>query len=228
LRASPASAYGAGEKEAHVELQQVLESTATIRFYRQDPIPDALLASILDAGRWAPSGGNRQPVRFIAVRDAGKRGALKQLYLPLWNDYAAMARQGADTPSRRRLIDNADHFAQHLDEVPVLLVVCALEAALMATDRGLDRLSIVGGASVYPAVQNVLLKAREVGLGTALTTLLCAVEPKVKDLLGIPAGFLTAATIALGYPARGFPSRTKRRPLADIAFAEQFGRPLVS
>jgi len=211
-----------------MELHEVLATTGTIRRYLPDPVPDALLASVLDAARYAPSGGNRQPVRFIAVRQPATKKALKELYLPMWTAYVARARQAAgDDPSRRRLIDNADHFAQHLDEVPVLLVVCALEAALLATDRELGRLSIVGGASVYPAVQNVLLKARAEGLGTALTTLLCAVEPQVKRLLAIPPEFLTAATITLGYPARGFPKRLKRRPLEEIIFLEKFGGPLV-
>jgi nitroreductase len=209
-----------------MHLQEVLETTGTIRFYSSAPVADDVLARVLDAARYAPSGGNRQPVRFIAVRDIATRRALRDLYLPLWEAYADLARVGANTPARQRLIDNADHFAQHLDEVPVLLVVCALEAALLATDRDLGRLSVVGGASVYPAVQNVLLKAREEGLGSALTTLLCAVEPKVKELLAVPAEFLTAATIALGYPARGFPSRLRRRPLSEVAFADRFGSPL--
>ena len=210
-------------------VQEVLETTGTIRFYRPDPIPDAVLASVLDAARYAPTGGNRQPVRFIAVRDAAKKRALKDLYLPIWNAYIAPMRQamGEDAP-RWRLVRNADHFAQHLDEVPVLLVVCAVEGELLATDRDLNRLTIVGGASVYPAVQNVLLKARDVGLGTALTTLLCAVEPQVKELLGIPHEFLTAAMVALGYPAKGFPKKLKRRPLEEIAFVDAFGVPLTA
>lgn len=211
-----------------MELQAVIESAATVRYYRADPIPEAILASVLDAARWAPSGGNRQPVRFIAVRDPARRRALKDLYLPLWANYAGVARQGANTPGRQRLLANADHFARHFDEIPVLLVVCAMESALYATDRDLGRLSIVGGASVYPAVQNVLLRARDLGLGTALTTLLCAVEPSVKELLRIPDGYLTAATVALGYPARDVPAKLKRRPLSEIAYADEFGRPLAS
>jgi nitroreductase len=75
-------------------------------------------------------------------------------------------------------------------------------------------------------VQNLLLSARAEGLGTALTTLLCAVEPQVKALLGIPDGVATAATVALGYPARAFPKRLGRRPLAETCFAEVYGTPL--
>ena len=210
-----------------MQFDEVIETTGTIRFYRADAVPDDVLGRVLDAARHAPSGGNRQPVRFIAVRDAAKKRALKELYLPMWDAYSSRARQAVgDNPARLRLIDNADHFARHLEEVPVLLVVCAVEAELLATDRDLGRLSIVGGASVYPAVQNVLLKARAEGLGTALTTLLCAVEPKVKELLRIPPEFLTAAMVTLGYPAKGFPKKLKRRPLAEIAFVDEFGNAL--
>jgi nitroreductase len=118
-------------------------------------------------------------------------------------------------------------MARHLDQVPVLIVVCARLADLLATDRHLDRLSIVGGGSVYPSVQNLMLAARAEGLGTALTTLLCAVEPEVKALLGIPDGVATAATIPLGYPARPFPRRLVRRPLDELVFGDAWGTPLA-
>jgi nitroreductase len=211
-----------------MQLQDVLESTGTCRFYRTDPVPDDVLARVLDAARYAPSGGNRQPVRLIAVRDAQKKRQLKDWYLPIWRSYMArVAPDGIEHSPRAGLLQRADHFAQHLDEIPVLLVVCAALGDVLATDRDLGRLSIVGGASVYPALQNILLKAREEGLGTALTTLLCAVEPQVKELLRIPDGIATAATVALGYPAKGFPKRLQRRPLHEIAFVDEFGRALA-
>jgi nitroreductase len=209
--------------------QEVLETTGTCRFYRPDPVPDDVLRRVLDAARFAPSGGNRQPVRFIVVRDLHKRRKLKEWYLPIWRAYLTQAvRAGAQTGARARLLANADQFAERLDEVPVLLIVCAVLADLYPTDRELGRLSIVGGASVYPAVQNLLLKAREEGLGTALTTLLCAAEPQVKELLHIPADVATAAMITIGYPAKGFPTRLRRRPLAEVTFADEYGRPLAS
>jgi nitroreductase len=209
-----------------MDFREVIETTGTCRFYRTDPVPDDVLRRVLDATRWAPTGGNRQGVRFVVVRDAAKRRALRDLYVPLWEQYAsrATARPGAPMP---RLLANADHMARHLDEVPVLVVVCAQLADLLATDRHLDRLTIVGGASVYPAVQNLLLAARAEGLGTALTTLLCALEPQVKALLGIPDGFATAATIPLGYPAKPFPKRLARRPLSTSCFADAWDAPLV-
>ncbi len=209
-----------------MDFREVIETTGTCRFFRPDPVPDDVLRRVLDATRWAPTGGNRQGVRFIAVRDAAKRRALRDVYVPLWEQYVgrATARPGAPMP---RLLANADHMARHLDEVPVLVVVCAQLADLLATDRHLDRLTIVGGASVYPSVQNLLLAARAEGLGTALTTLLCAVEPQVKALLAIPDSIATAAMVPLGYPAKGFPKKLARRPLEETCFVDAYGTSLA-
>lgn len=208
-----------------MNLREAIETTGTCRFYLPDPVPEDVLRRVLDATRWAPTGGNRQGVRFVVVRDASMRRALADLYLPLWEQYASRAtvKPGAPLP---KLLANADHMARHLHEVPVLVVVCAQTADLMATDRHLGRVSVVAGASIYPSVQNLLLAARAEGLGTALTTLLCAVEPKVKELLAIPDDVATAALIPMGYPARGFPAKLARRPLEESVFADRYGAPL--
>jgi nitroreductase len=207
-----------------MDLLDAIRTTGTCRFFKPDPVPDAVLARVLDAARFAPTGGNRQPVRFVAVRDAALRKRLHELYQPHWETYFAQVTRGAvRVGALPNVIANADHFARHLAEVPVLVVACARLADVHPTDAALGRLSIVGGASVYPAVQNLLLAARAEGLGTALTTLLCAVEPRVKALLAIPDEISTAATIALGWPARSFPSRLKRKPLKEIAFLDRYG-----
>ncbi|MFN2425113.1 MAG: nitroreductase family protein [Candidatus Binatia bacterium] len=205
-----------------MDFRETIETTGTCRYFLSDPVPEDVLRRVIDAARYAPTGGNRQGVRFVIVRDAGKRRALRDLYVPLWDQYAsrAVSKPGAPLP---KLLQNADHMARHLDEVPILVVVCAQTADLMATDRHLERVSVVAGASIYPSVQNLLLAARTEGLGTALTTLLCAVEPKVKELLAIPDGVATAALIPLGYPAKPFPKKLSRRPVEDLAFADTYG-----
>jgi nitroreductase len=96
----------------------------------------------------------------------------------------------------------------------------------MATDAGLGRLSVVGGASIYPAVQNFLLGCRAEGLGTALTTLLVADEPKLKPLLNLPEDISTAAYIAVGYPQKPFPKKLRRRELDEFCFADRYGTAL--
>jgi nitroreductase len=210
-----------------MDFTEVVRTTPTCRRYRPDPVPDEILRRVFDGARWAPTGGNRQGVRWVVVRDAETRRRLRDLYLPLWEQYAgrATSRPGAPLP---KLISEADHMARHLDRVPVLVVVCARLDDLLATDRHLGRLSIVGGASVYPAVQNLLLGARAEGLGTALTTLLCAVEPQVKEMLAIPEGVATAALVAMGWPEAPFPVRLSRRPVEEACFAESWGEPLFA
>jgi nitroreductase len=216
-----------------MEFWEVVEGAGACRYYRADPVPRDVLARVLDAARYAPTGGNRQPVRFVAVCDAGKRRALAALYLPLWETYARGGRKAREAlPDGRakdaalRMLEGADHMARRLAEIPVLVVVCARTSELFATDAALGRLSVVGGASIYPAVQNLILAARAEGLGTALTTLLCAREAKVRELLGIPDEFLTAALVPLGYPAKPFPKRLRRRPLGEVAFVDTFGEPV--
>lgn len=208
-----------------MDFRETIETTHTCRYYRPDPIPADVLRRVVDAARYAPTGGNRQGVRMLVVQDPATRLALRDLYLPLWEQYASRAveRPGAPLP---KLIQNADHMARHLDQVPVHVVVCAKTGDLMATDRHLDRVSVVAGASIYPAVQNLLLAARTEGLGTALTTLLCAVEPKVKELLGIPENVATAALIAMGYPEKGFPKKLARRSVEEIAYGDRYGNRL--
>src|SRR5689334_6610238 len=139
-----------------MDFREVIETTGACRHYRPDPVPDDVLARVLDGARYAPTGGNRQGVRFLLVRDADKRRALRDLYVPLWEQYIARAgaRPGAPLP---KLVAAADHMARHLDAVPVLIVVCAQIGDLLATDRHLDRLSVVGGGSIYPSVQNLML-----------------------------------------------------------------------
>ena len=211
-----------------MELTEIMRTNGTCRFYRPDAVPDPVMARVLDAARWGPTGGNRQPVSFVVVRDRRKKEALRDLYLPIWEPYFAAAREGTvRVGSKGSLLENADHFARHMAEIPVMLVVCARLADVHPTDHQLGRLSIVGGASVYPAVQNVLLAARAEELGTALTTLLCAQEPAVKGLLGIPDDVSTAAMVTIGWPAKPFPKRLTRRPLSEIAFVDHYGAALT-
>jgi nitroreductase len=110
--------------------------------------------------------------------------------------------------------------------VPLHLIVCVRIADLAITDEGLDRPSIVGGASIYPFVQNILLALRAEGLGASLTTLLIPAEPAVKRLLAIPDELAIAAYIAAGHRADPWPKDLRRRPVSEFAFAERYGEPL--
>jgi nitroreductase len=217
-----------------MELLEAMRCAPTSRRFKPDPVPREALLRALEAARFAPSGGNRQGWRVIVVQDAATRLALRDLYLPHWRAYmrmtgAALALEEPERfdPTRVRMARRADEYANGLEQVPVHLVVGVRLADLAVTDAELQRQSIVGGASVYPFVQNLLLALRGEGLGAALTTLLVPAEAQVKRLLEIPEEVALAAHLGVGYRADAWPRALARRPVAEFAFAERFGKPFA-
>ena len=190
----------------------MFEAIRTTRAMRRlDPdraVPAADLRRILEAATKGPTGGNRQPVRWLVVRDAGLRRRLGEVYREV--AYPAIdSAPDRDSPLAR----SSYHLADHLGEAPVLIIPCA------AGDPG--RLS----ASVYPSVQNLMLAARALGLGTTLTTIHRNNEAAVKAILGIPEEVHTFAIIPVGYPL-GRWGEAPRRPVEEVAYGDRWGEPL--
>ena len=202
------------------------------RYFTDQPVPRETLERVFENARFAPSGGNRQGWRVIVVTDRETRRRLRELYQAPWDEY--MIRTGGRralqdgeasgvSPGRLRMMRGADEFARHFDEVPVHLVVCVELAALAITDAELDRPSIVGGASIYPFVHNVLLGLRNEGLGAAFTTLLVPAEPRVRELLAIPDGVALAGHISVGFRSDPWPKQLRRNPVSEFVFGECYG-----
>lgn len=213
-------------------LASLMSTQRAVRRLRPDPIPDGVLQRILQAGAWAPSGGNVQPWRVITVRDPSLRKSIGDLYRPRWSRYAAASRkglaalQGEALAKQERMLAAADHLGEHMGDAPVLLVFCFNPNHMAITDSDLGRASVVGGGSVYPAVQNIMLAARAEGVGCVLTTLLCYDEPEIRQLLAIPEGWYTCGVVPMGYPERGGYGATSRRPVNKLAFDDRWGTPL--
>jgi len=220
----------AEESMSEIGIYEAMSTTRAVRRLREDPIPAAVLNRVLEAANWGPTGGNAQPWRVIVVKDAATKAALQALYIGPWEAYAAGHRAligGLEAEARQvqeRMIAAADHLAHHLHRAPVILVFCFNPALMAITDAKLGRPSVVGGASVYPSVQNALLACRAEGLGCTLTTLLCAREPEVKELLAIPADWYTAAYVPIGYPVGRGHGPLSRRPVAKMAYLDRWGR----
>jgi len=216
-----------------MDLYEAMRCAPTSRRFTDEPVSTEALRRALDSARFAPSGGNRQGWRVVVVREAARRRAIRDLYLPHWRRYmeetggARMLAAPADfDPTRVRMVQRADGYAQRMDEVPVHLLVFVRIDDLVVTDSELPRESIVGGASVYPFVQNLLLALRAEQLGAALTTLLVPAEAEVKRLLEMPDDVALAAHIGTGHRADPWPKRLTRKPVEEFAFAERFGEPL--
>lgn len=212
-----------------IDLYEAMSTLRAVRRLKPDPIPDAVLARILQAAAWAPSGGNVQPWRVMVVRDAGKRRAIGDLYRPAWRAYGQQARRGLERLSgearakQERMLAAADHLGEHMGEAPVILVFCFNPNQMAITDADMDRPSVVGGGSVYPAVQNAMLACRAEGIGCTLTTLLCPAEDAIRALLGIPEDWYTCGVMPIGYPVKRGHGPISRRPVSKLAFTDTWG-----
>lgn len=214
------------------DLYEAMSTLRAVRRLRPDPIPPEVLERVLQAACWAPTGGNMQPWRVIVVRSPERKAALQAIYEPEWHNYTARNRArleqapiGADTDKLTRTLHAGDYLAAHLAETPVILMFCADPKSMAITDAKLDRISMVGGGSVYTAVQNTMLACREEGLGCTLTTLHCIQEPKVMEALDIPPGWATLAMVPIGYPLGGGHGPITRQPPSALAFDDAFGVP---
>ncbi len=227
-----------------MDVVDALRTTGAVRDFRPDPVPDEVVVQLLDTARFAPSGGNRQAWRVIVVRRGDVRRGLRDIYLQGWYQYLAMGAAGLVpwAPVTDRAAEEAalaaapdlaaaaaagpGGFAEHLDEVPVLLVLLADLRALAAVDRDLDRYTLVGGASVYPFAWSILLAARTVGLAGVMTTMATRHEDDVRALLSVPDHFAVAGMLALGHPVHQ-PTKLRRNPVGDFATVDRFDGPTL-
>jgi nitroreductase len=222
-----------------VELYDAMRTTPATRAFTDEPVDDAVLYRMLDNARFAPNGGNRQGWHVVVVRDPATRLRLRELYQLGWREYVAHVRAGLVpfaprdhgrwtgpavdlAEARRTPADN--EFGDHLEHVPVMLVVLAELGALATVDNGLDRQSIVGGGSVYPFCHNLLLAARNEGLGGVLTSVLMREEPAALELLGAPDGYAVAALLALGHPRKVI-TKLRRAAVADFVTVDRYDGP---
>ncbi len=214
-----------------IPLYEAMRTLRAVRRLRPDPIPDAVLHRVLDAACQAPSGGNRQPFRIVVVRDRATLARVATLYAEEWRAYVGShARQTAHAAESvrsadQRMLEAGDHLADHFGELPALLVFCFDPRQMAITDAELPRVSVVGGASIYPAVQNALLACRAEGLGCVLTTLLCRREDEVRKLLAIPEPWATAAAVPVGYPVGRGHGPITRRPPEELAYLDRWKSP---
>lgn len=201
---------------------EALHSTPARRYLGPDPIPDDVLWTILDAAIRGPSGGNAQQWGWVVLKDDQEvKERVAGWYRENWEaaygrhrDRILAAPSSAPGLSPRGFL-GAEHLAHHLEEAPVW-VFPVLRGAADATDPHI-------GASIYGAVQQLLLAARAQGVGTSLTTLYRGHEDELRDLLGLPADALTMALIPMGYPTRGQWARPKRRPVEEVVHWNRWG-----
>lgn len=205
-----------------VGLLEGLVSTRAIRRYTSEPVPPAALRAILFAATRAPSGSNRQPFRFVVLTDGPRAAEAKRLIAATARRFWTAKREhdrydegsGADATSpKARMAATMQHFVDHFEDVPVLVLPCLVRYRASAP---------MEGASIYPACQNLLLAARALGYGGVFTGWQAGAESELRQLLEIPDDVVLAGTITLGRPAGGH-GPVRRRPLSELTYGERWG-----
>ena len=210
----------ADQAPSTTDLFEIIRTTRSMRRLKPDPVPSKLIRKILEAGVCAPSGGNMQRWRFLVVQDAGVKQTVGALYRRAWDEIVAPRyRAGEPAPgtSRERflrMLAAAEHLAHHIDEAPVWIVPCLQGETPTRT----------AGSSIYPAVQNMLLAARALGLGATLTTLYLNHEKEAEAAFGLPPDWHSYAILPVGYPLGRF-GPVRRVPLEEVVYADGWGNP---
>jgi nitroreductase len=200
----------------NTDLFEIIRTTRSMRRLKPDPVPPALITQILEAGTSAANGGNMQTWRFMVIRDPAIKQAVAQFYHRGWHEIVGPRyRSGAPAPGSTRdrfdrMLAAAEHLADHFHEAPVWIVPC------LSGPRG-------SGSSIFPAVQNMLLAARALGLGATLTTLYLMHEKETEAAMGLPEDVHSYAILPLGFPMGKF-GPVRRAPLADVVYQDKWGQ----
>jgi nitroreductase len=205
-----------------MDLLEGLVTTRAIRRYTDQPVTDQELNTVLWAATRAPSGSNRQPFRFIVLRDgpqaAEARRLLGEAARRMWDSKRATDRyatgSGVDPASPKgRMASTMSHYTEHLSDAPVIVLACLVRYR---------EPNPFEGSSVYPACQNLLLAARAISLGGVLTQVQLLVAEELRTALAVPEDVALHATITLGHPA-GHHGPVRRRPLSELVYEDRWG-----
>ncbi len=202
------------------DIFHIVHTTRAMRRLKPDPVPDELVRKILEAGTAAANPANTQPWRFLVVKDAGVKKAVQVYYKRALDEvigprYAASAPPpGSDAARYKRQLAAVEYLTEHFHEAPVWIVACI--------DHGAETPSRSSGSSIYPAVQNMLLAARALGLGATLTTRHLFHEKETEAALGLPSGVHSYAILPIGYPMGNF-GPVRRGALEDFVYLDRWG-----
>jgi nitroreductase len=217
-----------------IGLFEAMYTARALRRFRPDPVPDEVMTKVLDAAIRAPSGSNAQTWLFVVVKDAEKRRQLGAIYHKasqiLTSLYAGRPRASHFTEEQyRRFLSSVTYLFDHMHEAPVLLLACLKSAPPGAplspeVQSAMAKAARTQGASIYPAVQNIILACRAFGLTTVLTTIHAFFEEEVKAIVGLPPEVSTFALMPIGYP-RDKLGPVRRLPVNEVACLDTYGKP---
>ena len=219
------------QMEHAMELYEVMRTAFSAREFTDQPVSDEVLGRILENARFAPSGGNRQGWHVIVVREQATKDAISELTHAPARRYAAQIAAGESpwnaiiptkvTAEQIAATPVSPTLSEPVRRAPVVLVVCVNLEVVASLDYLLPRVGIVSGASVYPLAWNILLAARNEGMGGTLTTMPVAEEPKLRAVLGMPEHVAVCAVMPMGYPVRRL-TKLRRKPVSSFVTRERW------
>jgi len=222
---------GATDGPGVIDLFEVMATTRAMRRLKPDPVPDEMIAKILQAAIGAPNGANRQSWRFLVVKDAEIKARVQKIYKRAFDEIISpMYAKSAPPPGVSAEKHEAQHgvveyLTDHYHEAPVWIVACIASGGSAERHVGANpAVTRMSGASIYPAVQNMLLAARALGLGSTLTTRHLLFAEEADAALGLPEGVLSYAILPIGYPMGRFGTVT-RAPLSEVVYGDRYGEP---
>jgi nitroreductase len=207
------------------DLFDIMQTTRSMRRLKPDPVPDELIRKILEAGSCAANGGNTQRWRFLVLKDPKIKQAVQAWYKKAFDEvvgprYATSAPPPGVSPERyKRQHSAVEYLTDHFHEAPVWIVACI--------DEGKTEPTRWSGASIYPAVQNMLLATRALGLGSTLTTRHLLYAKEAEAAMGLPEGVHSYAILPIGYPMGNF-GPVGRGKLAEIVYQDKWGQPYTA
>jgi nitroreductase len=203
-------------------LDEAMETQRAIRRLKPDPVDEAIILRLIELALKAPTGSNAQGWEFIVVRDPKVKQGLARLNRQLWGIYGRIGRRVTrNDPKRSRMLDAVQWQADHLAEVPVIIVACLKGGYIPFVH--LSATTYFG--SIYPAVQNLLLAARAINLGAALTTIPIWNLIASRRLLGLPWNVTPCAVIPLGWPMGRYGPTTRKSVREVVSFDRYRNRP---
>jgi nitroreductase len=201
---------------------EIIHTTRAMRRLKPDPVPDDLVRKILEAGVSAANGGNYQRWRFLVIKDTAVKKAVQTWYKKAFDEVVGPRYANSPPPpgvskeKYARQHHAVEYLTEHFHEAPVWIVACL--------DEGKATPTRWSGASIYPAVQNMLLAARALGLGSTLTTRHLLYAKEAEAALGLPEGVHSYAILPIGWPMGKF-GPVGRTRLEDVVFSERWGQP---
>jgi nitroreductase len=202
------------------DLWEAMYTQRAIRYFRPDPVPAELLWKVVEAATRAPSGTNLQPWGFVVIQDAAMRArvgsAIRERFLgnPQLKSYIESG-LNSGIRTQRLMMGGVQNIVNHLDSAPVFVVPCLAGVTSPAPE------GLLAGSSIYQAVQNLMLAARGLGLGTVMTTFQAGI-PELREWLKLPENATPAALIPLGYPDANF-GPVNRKPVEQVTHWETWG-----